>query len=176
MGRPGSRSRLQGADAPRPGPEFATLPFVSLYLLDDASAAAIANRTVHGVMHVGWVPDGAGGYRGQIAVLVKPNGRFGTACMTAIRPLRHLIVSPPTMRQIERKWRARKAKGNAILGSAPSTSKSTLCLGRPVLSATRIESCDAIRRDPRPSSRTEVDYDSQRKTTDQFVPEGWRRV
>ena len=27
---------------------------------------------MHGVMHLGWVPDGAGGYRGQMAVLVKP--------------------------------------------------------------------------------------------------------
>ncbi len=42
--------------------------FTSLYLLDDEWAAEIANRTVHGVMHIGWVPDGTGGYRGQMAV------------------------------------------------------------------------------------------------------------
>ena len=30
-------------------------------------------------MHIGWVPDGAGGYRGQMAVLVKPNGLLGAA-------------------------------------------------------------------------------------------------
>ena len=40
----------------------------------DEWAAEMANRTVHGVMHIGWVPDDAGGYRGQMAVLVKPNG------------------------------------------------------------------------------------------------------
>jgi len=51
-------------------------------------------------MHVGWVPEDAGGYRGQMAVLVKPNGLFGTAYMAAIRPFRHLIVYPPAMRQI----------------------------------------------------------------------------
>jgi hypothetical protein len=62
-------------------------------------------------MHVGWVPDDAGGYRGQMAVLVKPNGLFGTAYMAAIRPFRHLIVYPPAMRQTEREWRARRAKG-----------------------------------------------------------------
>ncbi len=119
MGRPGGRPRLQGADAPRPvdlrdapsGPEFDALPFTSLYLLDDEWAAEVANRTVHGVMHVGWVPDDAGGYRGQMAVLVKPNGLFGTAYMAAIRPFRHLIVYPPAMQQIEREWRARRAKG-----------------------------------------------------------------
>ena len=98
-------------DAPS-GPEFDALPFTSLYLLDDEWAAEIANRTVHGVMHVGWVPDDAGGYRGQMAVLVKPNGLFGTAYMAAIRPFRHLIVYPPAMRQIGREWRARRAKGN----------------------------------------------------------------
>jgi hypothetical protein len=88
------------------GPAFGTLPFTSLYLLDDEWAAEIANRTMHGVMHVGWVADGAGGYRGQMAVLVKPNGLLGATYMAAIRPFRHLIVYPPAMRQIERSWRA----------------------------------------------------------------------
>ncbi|HEV7750299.1 MAG TPA: DUF2867 domain-containing protein [Baekduia sp.] len=92
-------------DAPS-GPAFGTLPFTSLYLLDDEWAAEIANRTMHGVMHVGWVADGAGGYRGQMAVLVKPNGLLGATYMAAIRPFRHLIVYPPAMRQIERSWRA----------------------------------------------------------------------
>ena len=71
--------------------------------------AEVANRTMHGVMHVGWVSDGAGGYRGQMAVLVKPNGRLGAAYMAAIRPFRHLIVYPAAMREIERDWRARVA-------------------------------------------------------------------
>ena len=88
------------------GPDFDTLPFISLYLLDDEWAAEIANQTMHGVMHVGWVPDGTGGYRGQMAVLVKPNGLLGTAYMAAIRPFRHFIVYPPAMRQIEQVWRA----------------------------------------------------------------------
>jgi hypothetical protein len=92
-------------DAPR-GPDSESLPFSSLYLLDDEWAAEIANRTMHGVMHVGWVPDGSGGYRGQMAVLVKPNGRLGSAYMAAIRPFRHLIVYPLMLRKIEREWGA----------------------------------------------------------------------
>jgi hypothetical protein len=88
------------------GPEFDALPFTSLYLLDDEWAAEIANRTMHGVMHIGWVPDQTGGYRGQMAVLVKPNGLLGSGYMAAIRPFRHLIVYPPVLRQIERAWRA----------------------------------------------------------------------
>jgi len=64
---------------------------------------------MHGVMHLGWVPDGAGGYRGQMAVLVKRNGLVGAAYMAAIRPFRHLIVYPGMMREIEREWAARAA-------------------------------------------------------------------
>ena len=64
------RERLPPDLRSAPGPDFAALPFTSLYLLGDEFAAEIANRTVHGVMHVGWVPDGEGAYRGQLAVLV----------------------------------------------------------------------------------------------------------
>jgi hypothetical protein len=90
-------------DAPS-GPDFD--PFAPLYLLDDESAAEMANRTVHAVMHLGWVQERAGGYRGQMAVLVKPNGLLGTAYMAAIKPFRYLIVYPALLRQIGRVWRA----------------------------------------------------------------------
>ena len=82
---PTLRDRLPAdlRDAPS-GPDSDALPFTSLYLLDDEWAAEIANRTMHGVMHIGWVPDETGGYRGQMAVLVKPNGLLGTAYMAAI--------------------------------------------------------------------------------------------
>ena len=89
-------------------PDFGTRSFVSLYLLEDEWAAEIANRTMHGVLHIGWVPDEASRYRGQMAVLVKPNGLFGTSYMAAIRPFRHLIVYPALMRQIDQVWRARE--------------------------------------------------------------------
>jgi hypothetical protein len=59
------------------------------------------------VVHVGWVPDQTGGYRGQMAVLVKPNGRLGTGYMAVIAPFRHLIVYPAMLREIGRAWRAR---------------------------------------------------------------------
>jgi hypothetical protein len=93
-------------DAPS-GPDFEALPFTSLYLLDQEWAAEIANRTMHGVLHLGWVPDETGGYRGQMAVVVKPNGLLGDAYMAAIRPFRHVTVYPALMREIEREWRAR---------------------------------------------------------------------
>jgi len=94
-------------DAPT-GPGFGERPFAftALYLLGNEFAAEIANRTMHGVLHLGWVPDRAGGYRGQMAVLVKPNGVLGTVYMAAIRPFRHLIVYPALTREIEQAWRA----------------------------------------------------------------------
>jgi hypothetical protein len=93
-------------DAP-PGPAFDALPFTSLYRLEDEWAAEIANRTVHGVMHISWVAEGTGGYRGQMAVYVKPNGPLGSAYMAAIKPFRYLIVYPQMMREIERRWHER---------------------------------------------------------------------
>ena len=93
-------------DAPY-GPDFDALPAAPLYLLDDEFAAEVANRTMHGVIHLGWVPDGTGGYRAQMAILVKPNGLLGAAYMAAIRPFRYLIVYPAVMREIGRGWRAR---------------------------------------------------------------------
>jgi hypothetical protein len=89
------------------GPDFDALPFSTLYLTDDEWAAEIANGTVHGVLHLGWVRDEAGGYRGQMAVLVKPNGLFGNAYMTAIRPFRHLFVYPRLIEEFGRSWRER---------------------------------------------------------------------
>ena len=71
-------------------------------MIDDEWAAEVVNRTVHGVMHIGWVPGQAGVYRGHVGVYVKPNGLLGTCYMAAIAPLRHLIVCPPTIRQIGR--------------------------------------------------------------------------
>jgi hypothetical protein len=102
---PTLRDRLPAdlRDAPS-GPDPDPLPFTSLYLLDDEWAAETANHTVHGVMHVGWVQDGSGGYRGQMAVLVKPNGPFGVAYMAAIKPFRYLLVYPPMMREVEHRW------------------------------------------------------------------------
>ena len=46
----------------------------------------------------------AGGYRGQMAILVKPNGLLGHAYMAAITPFRYLIVYPRMLKGVGRKW------------------------------------------------------------------------
>jgi hypothetical protein len=98
------------------GPAFPTLPFTSVYMLEDEWAAEAANRTMHGVLHIGWVSDGTDRYRGQLAVLVKPNGLLGSAYMAAIRPFRHLVVYPALVRQLERAW-PRRARATPTEGA-----------------------------------------------------------
>lgn len=104
---PTLRDRLPANLRDTAAPQLQALPFTSLYVTDDEFAAEIANRTMHGVMHIGLVTDEAGGHSGQMAVLVKPNGLFGDAYMAAIKPFRHLIVYPAMLREFERSWQAR---------------------------------------------------------------------
>jgi Protein of unknown function (DUF2867) len=102
---PSLRDRLPAdlCDGPS-GPIADGSPFRPLYLTDDEWALEIANQTVHGVLHLGWVPADDGTYHGQMAVLVKRNGPLGAAYMTAIAPFRHAVVYPLMMRDIERDW------------------------------------------------------------------------
>jgi uncharacterized protein DUF2867 len=110
---PTLRDRLPADLREKTGPDFASLPFTSLYLTDDEFAAEVANRTIHGILHIGQVPDGAGGCRLQGAVLVRPNGLFGNAYMAAIRPFRHLIVYPALMREAREVWDEYVAAGKS---------------------------------------------------------------
>ncbi|HYP22430.1 MAG TPA: DUF2867 domain-containing protein [Actinomycetota bacterium] len=104
---PSLRERLPDdlRDTVSPAP-FEAAPFEPLYRTDDEFAAEVANRTVHGVLHVGWVRADDGGYRGQLAILVKPNGLLGSAYMAGITPFRHFLVYPTMMREFGRAWEA----------------------------------------------------------------------
>ena len=82
---------------------------VPLYRTDNEWAAEISNATVHGVLHLAWVDQGEGRYRGQMGIYVKTRGTLGTAYVMLIEPFRHLIVYPAFMRQVERAWDARAA-------------------------------------------------------------------
>jgi hypothetical protein len=82
-------------------------PLTAVYQLDGEYAAELANKTVHAIMHLAWVPTGDGGHELRMAVLVKPNGRFGRLYMAFIAPFRYLVVYPALTRQWERAWRDR---------------------------------------------------------------------
>jgi hypothetical protein len=83
--------------------------FVPLYRTDDEWAAEISNATVHGVLHLAWVEQDGGRYRGQLSIYVKPRGRLGGVYLMLIEPFRHLIVYPALMRRIERAWDRRSS-------------------------------------------------------------------
>ncbi|MFI5626197.1 DUF2867 domain-containing protein [Nocardioides sp. NPDC051685] len=98
--------RLPGDLRDHRAPERDESPFHALYLTDREYAAEIANRTMHGVLHLGWVEDASApdGYCAQMSVLVRPNGRFGEAYMALIKPFRYLVVYPALLRTIGRRW------------------------------------------------------------------------
>src|SRR5215469_1225974 len=50
-------ARLPGELSARPGPAIRGTPFRSLYQLDNEFAGEIANQTMQGVIHLGWVPE-----------------------------------------------------------------------------------------------------------------------
>lgn len=98
--------RLPGDLRDQPAPERDVSPFHPLFLTDREYAAEIANRTVHGVLHLGWVEDAdaSGGYSAQLSVLVRPNGLVGEAYMALIKPFRYLVVYPALLRTVGRRW------------------------------------------------------------------------
>jgi len=99
---------LRGASAP----VFDALPFTSLYLLEDEWAAEAANKTMHGVLHLGRVEAEGGGFQVQAAVLVKPNGLLGEAYMAFIKPFRYTLVYPAMLAELERMWTVSSARAS----------------------------------------------------------------
>jgi hypothetical protein len=97
--------------------------FTPLYRTAVEWAAELSNQTVHAVVHLAWVEQGAGLYQGQMGVFVKPRGRFGEAYMAMIAPFRHWVVYPALMRQIERAWSARMAHRRAPGTSTAPTAR-----------------------------------------------------
>jgi hypothetical protein len=92
------------------GVDFGSLPFEFLFRTDTEFAAEVSNQTMHGVAHLAWVDLGDDRYQGQMAVYVKPRGRFGQAYMAAIKPFRYLIVYPALMREFEGAWNRRAGR------------------------------------------------------------------
>jgi hypothetical protein len=84
--------------------------FSSVYQTQDEWVAEFCNKTVHSLMHIGWVADDSGGgYHAQMAVLTKPNGWFGKAYMAAIKPFRYALIYPMLLRSIGRRWQKEAA-------------------------------------------------------------------
>jgi hypothetical protein len=102
--RPSLRSRLPPELAGHPTAVTLPMGLTPLYQTDGEWAAELINGTVHGIMHLGWTQDRSGNYRGQMAMLVKPNGLLGRAYLAAIAPFRYLIIYPRLLKWLGRKW------------------------------------------------------------------------
>ncbi|RJL23011.1 DUF2867 domain-containing protein [Bailinhaonella thermotolerans] len=112
------RDRLPGDLRRTPGVDDPNIPFTPVYETAGECAQELANRTVHTICHLGWVPTGDGGHELRMAALVKPNGLFGEAYMALIKPFRHLIVYPALTRRWEGAWRDRDRAGTGDRGVA----------------------------------------------------------
>jgi hypothetical protein len=81
---------------------MATKPFRSVYLTHDEWTAEFSASMGHIVLHVGWVQHEDGSYYAQMASLVDEYGLFGRMYMTAILPLRRLVVYPLWFRDMRK--------------------------------------------------------------------------
>ena len=109
---PSLRDRLPpGLRETSAGEEVPNTPFSTVCELHDEAAYELANKTVHDVLHLGWVGSDSGDHELRMAALVKPNGVFGRLYMAGITPFRYLIVYPALTRQWERAWRERDTAG-----------------------------------------------------------------
>lgn len=100
--------RQEGAGEP-----VLNTPFTMVYELPDECAIELANKTVHDICHLGWVPTDSGEYGLRMAALVKANGPFGRLYMAAIKPIRYLVVYPALTRKWERAWLNRDGRSTS---------------------------------------------------------------
>ncbi|MFI9824554.1 DUF2867 domain-containing protein [Streptomyces sp. NPDC052013] len=107
---PSLRERLPAdlREGPR-GPDLTVVPMTSVYQTRDEWATEVVNKTVHAVMHIGWVHDGGGRHHAQMAVLVRKKGLLGKVYMPLILPFRRVFVTPNLVSTVGRAWRARTA-------------------------------------------------------------------
>ena len=108
------------------GLELRSSSFTPLYRTDVEWAAELSNRTVHAVLHLAWIDQGDGRYRGQMGVYVKTRGRLGAGYMALIAPFRHRIVYPALMRQIEHAWNVRMVQRTSAYNGQVIESGDTL--------------------------------------------------
>jgi hypothetical protein len=95
------RAANRARDVPAPAQP---VDITYVYLFDTEALIEISNRTIHGLLHLGWVDGEAGGKTVEMAVYVKSRGRMSDGYMALIGPFRHLFVYPPWIRRICRRW------------------------------------------------------------------------
>ncbi len=109
-------ARLDAADRARDraaafAPPAERIDFRPIYVFEDEALVEVSNRTIHALVHVGWVdapgPAGAGRKTAELGVYVKSRGRLSDLYMSLIGPFRHLVVYPAWFASIRRRWEGR---------------------------------------------------------------------
>lgn len=75
-----------------------------VFVLDNEAAVEFSNSLLHAIVHLGWVAQPNGQYRGQMGVYVKHRGWGSRLYMHAIAPFRHLVVYPAFLKRIGKSW------------------------------------------------------------------------
>ncbi|MGB3827928.1 MAG: DUF2867 domain-containing protein, partial [Ornithinimicrobium sp.] len=97
-------SRVAERTDDAPVPSLPGSPFTPIHRSRSEEASEMANATMHGIMHLGWVQGPGADHELRVAVLVKPHGARGRSYMRLITPFRVLLVWPPMIAAWERAW------------------------------------------------------------------------
>lgn len=101
------RARLDDTDRAR---DRGTLPplvanaFEPVYAFENEALLEIANRTIHGLLHLAWVETRPGRCDVVLAVYVKSRGAGSRAYLALIKPFRHWVVYPAWIAHLTRTW------------------------------------------------------------------------
>jgi hypothetical protein len=101
------RARLTAADRAH---DTGVLParvggaFEPVYAFADEALMEIANKTIHGLLHLSWVATKGGRRSVVLAVYVKSRGWQSRAYLALIRPFRHLVVYRAWIAHLTRTW------------------------------------------------------------------------
>ena len=88
-------------------------PTPPVFVFDNEAAVEVSNALLHAILHLGWVEQPDGTYRGQMGIYVKHRGAKSRLYMQAIAPFRHLIVYPSLLRRIGKSWDASVAEASS---------------------------------------------------------------
>jgi Protein of unknown function (DUF2867) len=103
------RERLPAELAATIGPVRGGSMFHPVFKIDNEAVFEHSNSLLHALLHLGWVPQADGRFKGQLGVYVKHRSAFGPLYMAAIAPFRHHIIYPDLLRWIGSAWTKRTA-------------------------------------------------------------------
>jgi hypothetical protein len=81
--------------------------FLPVFKIDNEAVFEHSNSLLHALLHLGWVPQVDGTFKGQMGVYVKHRSAVSPLYMAAIAPFRHYIIYPDLLRWIGSSWTRR---------------------------------------------------------------------